>query len=79
MIWNSPLRSNKFTEGHSMKIEGLIADVTFVGSPARAERYMLRVIFDGFWPIQDAFVVWEPFCHLEIPSWWMLITLLGVL
>ena len=38
------LSSNNFTKGHFMKIETLVADVTAVGSPDRAERTILEVI-----------------------------------
>ena len=52
-----------------MKIEGLIADVTSVRSPARSERDNFGVILDIFWPIlQAAFVVAESFCDMGIPS-----------
>ena len=61
-----------------MKIGGLVADVTSVGPPARAERETLGVIWDIFWPIEAAFVVGEPLCDLKIPSW-ALITLRRVL
>ena len=43
-----------------MKIKWLVANVTSVGSPDRAERYILGIILDVFWPIQDVFVVREP-------------------
>ena len=39
-----------------MKIEWLVADETAVGFPDRAEREVLRMIF------QAAVVVWEPLC-----------------
>ena len=41
------LSSNKFTQGHSMKIKWLVADVTAVGSPDRAEHAILGVILVG--------------------------------
>ena len=50
-----------------MKIEGLIANVTPVGSPARAERECLGSILDVFGSIQAAFMVGAPLCGLEIP------------
>ena len=51
-----------------MKIEWLIADVTAVGSPARAESAIFWVIFDVFWPIWATFVAEEPLCDLETPT-----------
>ena len=59
-----------------MKVEVLVADKTSVGSPVRAEREMLGILLDVFWPIQASFVVWKALCGLEIPSR-ALITLLG--
>ena len=43
-----------------MKNERLVADVTSVGSPARAKRDIFGMILDIFWPIQANFVVGEP-------------------
>ena len=37
---------NNFDHGHLMKIEWLVADVTAVGSPDRAERAILGVTGD---------------------------------
>ena len=51
-----------------MKIEWLDADVPLVESPARAERDILGNILGVLWPIQDAFVIREPLCDVEIPS-----------
>ena len=51
-----------------MKTEGLIANVTSVGSPAKAERGFFGINLDVFWPIQVAFGCGEAFCDLEIPS-----------
>ena len=57
-----------FTEGHLMKIEWLVANVTAVRSPDIAERAILEVIlvrrcFGQFrphlWSGSD-FVMWEP-------------------
>ena len=46
--WRNPLLSpNKFTQGHLMKIEWLVANVTAVGSPDRAKRAILEVILAG--------------------------------
>ena len=43
--YRNPLLSpNNFTQGHLVKIEWLVTDVTAVGSPARAERAILGVI-----------------------------------
>ena len=41
------MSTNTFTWGHLMKIEVLVADVTAVGSPDRAERDVLEVILAG--------------------------------
>ena len=62
---------NRFTQGHLMKIELLVAGITVVGSPNIAERAMY---FGGdftwalFWPIQAVFLVREPFCDVGTPS-----------
>ena len=43
-----------------------MADVTAVGTPARAENEVFWVIFNILcWLIQAAFVVGEPLCDLE--------------
>ena len=49
-------------------MELLVANVTFVGSPDRAERDILGMLFDVFWSIQAAFVVGEPLCDVGIHS-----------
>ena len=41
------MSSNKFTRGHLVKIEWLVADVTAVGSLDRAECAILGVIVAG--------------------------------
>ena len=51
---------NTFIQDQVLKIEWLFADVTPVGSPDRAERDILEMILDIFWPIQVAYVVREP-------------------
>ena len=58
-----------------MKPEWLIADVSPVGSPNRAERAIFGMILGVywpiqgvFWPIQDAFVVGEPLGDVGTPS-----------
>ena len=52
-----------------MKIELLVAGVTAVGSPDRAERANFGVILARpFLPIQAAFVVGEPLCGVRNPS-----------
>ena len=51
-----------------MKKELLVADVTPVRSPARAESDILGVILDFFWPNQAAFVVGEPRYDVGVPS-----------
>ena len=40
-----------------LKIEWIVAYVTLVVSPDRAQRDILEMILDSFWPIQAAFVV----------------------
>ena len=44
---------NNFTKGHLLKIEGLVTDVTFVGSPVRAKRDIFWGDFRRFRPIQN--------------------------
>ena len=51
-----------------MKSEWLVADATPVTSPDRAERDIFFVILGIFWPIQEFFVVGEPFFDTELPS-----------
>ena len=52
-------------ERHLMKMEWLVTDVTPVGSPDRAERAILGMIWlSVFWPIQAVFVVGEPLCDV---------------
>ena len=41
------MSSDKFTKGHVVKIEWLIADVTSVGSLDKAKRAILLVILAG--------------------------------
>ena len=65
---DSILSPNNFTWGHLLKIEWLVIDITAVGSPDKAERDILGMIFDVFWPGQPAIVVWEPLRDLRTPS-----------
>ena len=51
-----------------MKIEWFVIYVTPVGSPDRAERAILGVILEVFWPIQAVFVVGEPLCDVGSAS-----------
>ena len=51
-----------------MKIEGLIADITSVWSPASAESGLFKVILDICWPIRTTFLVGETLRDLGIPS-----------
>ena len=44
MVWTPLLSSNRFTQGHSMKIQWLVANVTAVGSPGRVERAIVGMI-----------------------------------
>ena len=62
------MSTNRFTLGHLMKIEWLVTNVTAVGSPDRAERAILGMILDIFWPIQATFVAREPLSNARIPS-----------
>ena len=50
-----------------LKIELLVTNVTPVVTPDRAERDILEITLDLFWPIQAAFVVKEPLSGVEIP------------
>ena len=47
-----------------MKTEWLVADVTDVSSPDRADRYIFGLILNVLWPIQAAVVVGEPLCDV---------------
>ena len=40
-----------------MKTEWLVAEITPVGSPDRAEYAILGTILDVFWPIQATYVI----------------------
>ena len=52
-----------------MKTEWLVADVTTVGSSARAERNICEVILaEQFLPIQLVFVAGELLCGVGTPS-----------
>ena len=58
---------NKSTEGHLVKMECLVSDVTAIRSPDRAEHAILGMIFAKcvFWPNQALFMVAEPFCDVH--------------
>ena len=58
-----------FNQGHLMKIKWLVAGVTTVGSPDRAERAFWGGDFGWplFWPIQIVFVVREQLCDVGTP------------
>ena len=45
-----------------MKIQLLVANVTAVESPERAEHAILGVLLSVFWSIQAAFAAGEPLC-----------------
>ena len=47
-----------------MKIEGLVADETAVGSPDRAKYDILEMLLGDFWSIQAAIVVGDSRCDL---------------
>ena len=51
-----------------MKTEWLVADVTTVGPPDRAECDIFGMILGVFWPIQAVFVVAKPLYDVRIPS-----------
>ena len=53
-----------------MKIEWLVADVTSVESPDRAEHASLGLVFAGrfFWSIHAIFVAREPLSGIGTPS-----------
>ena len=51
-----------------MKIEWLVADVTPVWFPDRAERDILGIILGVYWPIHAVLVVREPLCDVGTPS-----------
>ena len=61
---------NNFTQGHLIKTESLVVDVTAVGSLDRAEHTILGMIvaWRVFLPIQVVFVVGEPLCGIGTPS-----------
>ena len=46
-----------------IKTEWLVANVTVVSSPDRAEGDILGMILDDFWPIWAAYLVLEPLCE----------------
>ena len=52
-----------------MIMESLVADITAVESPGRAECAILGVIFGWalFWLIQYVFVIREPLCDVGTP------------
>ena len=64
---NHILGPKNITSDHVIKIECLVTNLTAVRSPVSAESEGFWVIFDFFWPIWAAFVVWEPLCDLESP------------
>ena len=51
-----------------MKIKGVAANETFVGSLDRVEPDILWMILGVFWPIQATFVAGESLCDVRIPS-----------
>ena len=66
---NPLLSTSNFTQGHLMKIEWLVSDVTAVGCPDRAERAILRVISARRFVGQfGSFCVGEPYCGVGTPS-----------
>ena len=63
------MSSNNFTQGHLVKIELLVTNVTPVGSFDRAKGAILGLIvaWACFWPIQVVFVV-GVFCDVGTQS-----------
>ena len=51
-----------------MKIVWLVANVTNVGSPDRAERAILEVVLARRFFVQAVFVVEESLCYVGTPS-----------
>ena len=51
-----------------MKTEWLFDDVTAVGSPDRADRSILGMVFGVFLSIQATFVVGGALCDIGTPS-----------
>ena len=73
------MNPNNVSQGHLLKIEWLVANVTPVGSPARAEHDVLGLLLlDVGWPIQAIFLVEKSLCDIAIPSW-VLVSLLRVI
>ena len=62
------MSSNNFSKGRLMDLKRLIADITAVESPERAERAILGVILGVFWSVQAIFVVRKPLCGVGTPS-----------
>ena len=52
-----------------MKVEWLVVDSSAVGSLISAESEELRVTSAVFWPMRATFLIGEPLCDLETPSW----------
>ena len=69
LLCRNPLWStNTLTQGHLMKIEWLITNVTAAGSPDRAERAILGVILVGRDIADlDVFVVGKLLCDVGTP------------
>ena len=69
-LWcrNPLLSSNNFTQGHLMKMEWLVTDVTAVRSPGKAEHVIFGVILAGrvfgqfrtYLRSESHFVMYEP-------------------
>ena len=69
VIRNSLLSPKKSPQGHLIKIEWFVTDVTAIGFPVRAERDMfLGVILGVFCPVRPTFVVGDPCCAVGIHS-----------
>ena len=56
---NPLLNADNFTQGHLMKMEWLVADVTAVGSPDRTECIILGVILAGRFYGQFRLYLWS--------------------
>ena len=69
MSYRNPILSpNNFTQGHLMKKEWFVINVTPVGSPDRADCTILGLILGVFWPIQATFVVGKPLYYVGTAS-----------
>ena len=68
ILWcrNPLLSPNNFTYGQLLKTEWLVAYVTPVSSPAKAEREFFKVDFGLFWKNKPPFWSWSHFVILSV-------------